>query len=93
MRRAQILCAVALLASACGSDATTAAPEETPLVAISPSPADTPPANPSAAVTATLNCRLPVTTMTTPGESPAGWLTFPGGQFARDPASGRTGNF
>jgi len=89
MRKPQILCVVALLASACGSDATIAAPERTPLLAISPSAAGTPTANPSNVVTATLNCRLPVTTITTPGESPAGWLTFPGGQFERDPASGR----
>jgi hypothetical protein len=37
--------------------------------------------------TASLNCRLPVISPYTPGVPPGGWITFPGGQFARDPAS------
>lgn len=48
--------------------------------------------NPSATVstpaTSTLNCHLPVTSPTTAGDPvPGGWITFPGGNFERDPAS------
>jgi len=35
-----------------------------------------------------LACRLPVDSPTTsPSDPPGGWITFPGGDFARDPAS------
>jgi len=37
--------------------------------------------------TASLNCRLPVISPYTPGVPPGGWITFPGGQFERDPAT------
>jgi hypothetical protein len=35
----------------------------------------------------TLQCRLPVISPAEPGVPPGGWITFPGGQFERDPAS------
>jgi hypothetical protein len=35
----------------------------------------------------TLTCRLPVISPYNPGVPPGGWITFPGGQFERDPAS------
>src|SRR5579872_1963898 len=35
----------------------------------------------------TLSCRLPVISPTTGAEPPGGWISFPGGQFTRDPAS------
>jgi hypothetical protein len=34
-----------------------------------------------------LSCRLPITSPTNDGEAPGGWVTFPGGEFTRDPAS------
>ena len=50
------------------------------------SPAPT--ATPSHGATASLNCRLPVISPTSAGDPvPGGWITFPGGQFERDPAS------
>jgi hypothetical protein len=33
------------------------------------------------------SCRLPITSPTNGGEPPGGWITFPGGEFVRDPAS------
>jgi hypothetical protein len=45
--------------------------------------------NATAAIEAgsTLSCRLPVISPALPGVPPGGWITFPGGQFDRDPAS------
>jgi hypothetical protein len=34
-----------------------------------------------------LTCRLPVIAPTSSNEPPGGWITFPGGEFARDPES------
>jgi hypothetical protein len=49
----------------------------------------TPVASTSATVVnpAALSCRLPITSPTSDGEAPGGWITFPGGEFVRDPAS------
>ena len=55
--------------------------------------ASAPAASPS--TISTLSCRLPVISPTTAdSEAPGGWLTFPSGNFARDPAShaGRLNN-
>src|SRR5579864_3887616 len=41
----------------------------------------------SASAPTTLSCRLPVISPTTGSEPPGGWISFPGGQFTRDPAS------
>jgi len=99
MRRAQILCAVAWLASACGSSAGTAAEgspsalPSTPTSASSSSATASPGASapvtssPSGVSAADLNCRLPITAAASAGEPVGGWITFPGGAFARDPAT------
>jgi hypothetical protein len=51
-------------------------------------PTPKPTATPSQVATSGLNCRLPVISPTTTGDPvPGGWMTFPGGQFERDPAS------
>jgi hypothetical protein len=51
-------------------------------------PAITPSRSPSAGTQASLECRLPVVSMTTSAaEPPGGWITFPTGVFARDPES------
>jgi len=42
---------------------------------------------PKPTATASLSCRLPVISPYEPGVPPGGWITFPGGQFERDPAS------
>jgi hypothetical protein len=48
-----------------------------------------PASSPSSAtnVAASLTCRLPVVSAAVAGEPQGGWVTFPGGVFARDPAS------
>lgn len=98
-RAAGIVALVTLLASACGSSAGTVAQGSpsastspsalastpTPTLSPSPSPASSP--RPSAGGTATLNCRLPVIASASSGTPPGGWVTFPGGQFVRDPGS------
>ena len=43
--------------------------------------------SPTAVNPAALSCRLPVTSPTSDGQAPGGWVTFPAGDFARDPAS------
>jgi hypothetical protein len=74
---------LAVLASACGSGAV-------PSAHVSSNPASatrsTSP-SPSVGIAANLTCRLPVVSAAGPGEPPGGWVTFPGGQFVRDPAS------
>lgn len=42
---------------------------------------------PKPTATAGLSCRLPVISPYEPGVPPGGWITFPGGQFERDPAT------
>ena len=42
---------------------------------------------PKPTATASLSCRLPVISPYEPGVPPGGWITFPGGQFERDPAT------
>src|SRR5438552_417935 len=72
------LCGFAVLvATGCTSVAGDRQPTPTPTVAT---------ATPTQA-TATLNCRLPVISPYNLGVPPGGWITFPGGQFERDPAS------
>jgi len=99
MSRAQILCAVALLASACGSSAGTTAEGSPSAISSAPTSAPSPSVTASPAATATvtsspsggsaagLNCRLPITAAASAPEPLGGWITFPGGAFARDPAS------
>lgn len=104
MRRGQqIVCVLALLVSACGSPAGTAAhvspsmtaspstaspsassSTPTPTTSRAASPSSWPSA--SAVVAANLACRLPAITPVTGGIE-RGWITFPGGQFVRDPSS------
>src|SRR3984893_1451840 len=50
-------------------------------------PMSAPATSPTAAAQATLPCRLPIVSPTNPGDPPGGWITFPGAQFVRDPAS------
>jgi len=52
-----------------------------------PTPTATVSATASLDATSTFNCRLPVISPYNPGVPPGGWITFPGGQFERDPAS------
>jgi hypothetical protein len=54
-----------------------------------PKPSSSATADPTASheATSTLNCRLPVISPAQAGVPPGGWITFPGGQFERDPAS------
>jgi hypothetical protein len=54
----------------------------------SPSPVSTQSPSRPTGVASTLNCRLPVISPTSSADpAPGGWITFPGGQFTRDPAS------
>jgi len=53
----------------------------------SPQARQTPSVSASASLAATLSCRLPVISPTSADDPPGGWITFPGGDFARDPAS------
>jgi hypothetical protein len=93
MQKAQIVCLIASLASACSSSAGTAAHGSPSPSAISstPNPSASPSTSPanSPSPTATLTCRLPITASAGAGEPPGGWITFPGGSFARDAASNR----
>lgn len=52
-----------------------------------PSPLPTQSPSPPAGIASTLTCRLPVISPATSGAPPGGWITFPDGQFARDPTS------
>jgi hypothetical protein len=76
-----VLCGLAVvLAAGCtnGSTASLRTPKSTPTATattVSPDPASA------------LHCRLPVISPYTSGVPPGGWITFPGGQFERDPAS------
>lgn len=92
------MCVLALLISACGPPAGTAAHGSpstyaSPLTSSTPvtqttSPLASPFSSPSlpAAVAANLACRLPAITPVTGGYD-RGWITFPGGTFLRDPAN------
>lgn len=101
MKTAQIVCLVALVATACGSGpgpiaktspATSASPSA---LSSTPTPTGSPVSSPKSSptvtgsATATLRCRLPISATAYPGEPPGGWITFPGGKFVRDPASQR----
>ena len=77
-----------LLAVACGSSAVPSAQvSSSPTVSGSASASRDSSPSRSAGVAASLTCRLPVISAGGPGEPPGGWVTFPGGQFVRDPAS------
>lgn len=96
MRKGRILCFLAVLAvAACGQSTGRAASDQSPSATVSaagqsaqPSsaPSPSPALSPSpSAVAADLTCRLPVVTEVN-GDMVRGWVTFPGGKFAQDPA-------
>ena len=100
MKKSQILCLLALMATACGGASAGTAVQGSPSASISPSafsstptpsrsPVATPKTSPSPVIssTATLRCRLPISATANANEPPGGWITFPGGKFVRDPAS------
>lgn len=97
MKTPQLLCLLAMLASACGSNPGPAAQSSSSAspsaVSSSPTPSASPVASPKAspkpspAATATLKCRLPITASANAGDPPGGWLTFPGATFGRDKGS------
>ena len=76
------------VASACGSSAgpssqVSSSPTSSAISSASRLSSPTP----SAGVAASLTCHLPVVSAAVAGEPQGGWVTFPGGVFARDPAS------
>jgi len=81
MKTGAILCSLAFFVAGCSSGTGSRQTPSAPLAASPPSP------RPTAVIPAALSCRLPIVSPPNPGESPGGWVTFPGGQFARDPAS------
>jgi hypothetical protein len=78
MKTRAILCGLAFVfVTGCSTGAGSSQVGRTPAASSSPTAA-----NPAA-----LSCRLPVTSPTNDGQAPGGWVTFPGGEFVRDPAS------
>ncbi len=80
-----VLCSLAVVLVAVCASGSTASLQ-------TPKPAATATLTVSATVSpdarASLSCRLPVISPTTPGDPvPGGWITFPSGNFERDPAS------
>jgi hypothetical protein len=73
MKRAAAMTSLLLWTLACGSPSAS-------------TPASTSPGH-SGGIAGNLACRLPVTSPTTGNEPLGGWVTFPGGDFVRDPAS------
>src|SRR4029077_502316 len=80
-----VLCSlVVVLLTGCANGSTASLPAPKPTATATPTVSAT--VSPDAA--STLHCRLPVNSPTTPGDPvPGGWITFPGGNFERDPAS------
>jgi hypothetical protein len=77
MKKSAFLCSLALVfVIGCSTQGNTQVGQTPPVLTSSGA------VNPAA-----LACRLPITSPTNDGEAPAGWVTFPGGQFTRDPAS------
>lgn len=77
---------LALVLSVSCSAATGAPANETPSASVA---STSPSARPSTGAQAGLTCRLPVDSPTGApyNDPPGGWITFPGGDFARDPES------
>ena len=76
-----VLCALSLLVATGCTSVAGGTTQQTP------TPTATVSATASLDVTSTFTCRLPVISPYNPGVPPGGWITFPGGQFERDPAS------
>jgi hypothetical protein len=75
---------ISLAACAPSQPAALSSPPVTP----TRSPLSTQSPSPPTGVASTLNCRLPVISPTSSADPvPGGWITFPGGQFTRDPTS------
>jgi len=74
-----------LLLASCGSPAATRHPSRSPK--LTPSASATRSTSPASGPT--IRCRLPVLVPFSAGstEPPGGWVTFPGGQYERDPTS------
>ena len=78
MKAGSILCSLALvIVTGCSTGAGRSQVGQTPDASTGPTAV-----NPAA-----LACRLPITSPTNGGDPPGGWVTFPGGEFVRDPAS------
>jgi len=78
MKAGSILCSLALvIVTGCSTGAGSSQVGQTPDASTGPTAV-----NPAA-----LACRLPITSPTNGGDPPGGWVTFPAGDFARDPAS------
>ena len=71
-KNAVLCCLVMVCLTGCTSGSTGSLQTQKPTATASPT---------------SLSCRLPVISPYTPGVPPGGWITFPGGQFERDPAS------
>jgi hypothetical protein len=83
MKRGKVLCGAFLLMTGCSTySGSNQVPTQPGVGTVSRASASPIAANPAA-----LACGLPVVSPPNPGEPPGGWVTFPGGQFARDPAS------
>jgi hypothetical protein len=87
MARNSLLCSlVVLVATGCTSVSGGSLQTPPATVTAGTTPAANVTASPDAALT--LTCSLPVNSPTTPGDPvPGGWISFPGGNFERDPAS------
>jgi hypothetical protein len=84
--RGWVLAAVLSLGACTASSQPT--PFSSPSAIAKPSPDSSLSPSPPVGVAPALNCRLPVISPTTSTDPvPGGWITLPGGQFTRDPAS------
>lgn len=96
MKTEQVICLLAVLATACGPSPAPVA-QRSPVTSASPYAISTTPTPSASAVTSpkssprptatTLKCHLPITASASAGDPPGGWITFPGGTFVRDKGS------
>jgi hypothetical protein len=82
IKRVAVLLASISILSACSAASPTAITRNS---ADSSSPATQAP--PPVGQKPVLSCKLPINSPAAAGVAPGGWVTFPGGQFSRDPAS------